>query len=176
MKENKQKKPKLSKILAIIGCLLLAISGIFLILGFVSFNMGLFACGGFLLLIGVVVAAAGFRPYFTKLGAKIGKETLDYAGDDISAVGVRGVEVAEPVINKGMDVITPNVENIVRSVRKDSSGTTSKVRHCTECGAEMGQNESFCSKCGKKQANVCECGHTNDSTDKFCGNCGKPLK
>lgn len=140
---------------------------------------GILLCFGgfFVTMIGVGVTCVGLQPYITKVGAKMEKETLDYAGGDISAVGVRGIEVAEPIINKGVDVIAPNVEKVVRSAKNGVSGTTnSKGSHCTECGAKMEQNEAFCSNCGKKHANVCECGHTNDVNDKFCGKCGKPLK
>lgn len=140
---------------------------------------GILLCfgGGVVIMIGIGVTFVGLQPYITKVGAKMEKETLDYAGGDISAVGVRGIEVAEPIINKGVDVIAPNVEKVVRSAKNGVSGTTnSKGSHCTECGAKMEQNEAFCSNCGKKHANVCECGHTNDVNDKFCGKCGKPLK
>lgn len=178
-KEKKKMSPKISRRFIIIGAIVIAIGLLLIGLGFGMPDVGIGLCvgGGVVMMIGIAVTWTGLTPYMIKLGAKIQKETLDYAGHDISAVGVRGVEVAEPIINKGVDVIAPNVEKVVRSAKNGVSGTTnSKGSHCTECGAKMEQNEAFCSNCGKKHANVCECGHTNDVNDKFCGKCGKPLK
>ena len=175
-KEKKKMSPKISRRIIIIGAIVIAIGLLLIGLGP---GVGIELCvgGGFVIIIGIAVTLTGLTPYMIKLGAKIQKETLDYAGDDISAVGVRGVEVAEPIINKGVDVVEPNVEKVVRSAKNGVSGTTNKKgSHCTECGAKMEQNEAFCSNCGTKHANVCECGHTNDVNDKFCGKCGKPLK
>lgn len=145
----------------------------------ISLAPGIALCFGGVVVInvGLIFIFEGLSPFLLKLGAKKEKELLDYAGDDIAAVGVREVEVAEPIINKGVDVIAPNLEKISRSVRKGSSEAKSnKGKYCTKCGKKMDENEAYCGECGTKCANVCECGHANDLSSKFCGKCGKPLE
>lgn len=142
-------------------------------------TIGILLCfGSFAVLaVGFIFAGRGLTPYVSKIDAKLGKETLDYAGDDISAAGVKMVEVSEPIINKGVDVIASNIEKISRSTKKVGSNTKdNKVNHCIKCGKKMDVDEAYCRKCGTKHVNVCECGQTNDSDDMFCGKCGRPLK
>ena len=114
--------------------------------------------GGFISLFSLVPIFLGLRPFIMKVGAKMHKETLDYAGDDISAAGVKTIEVAQPVIEKGAEVITPIIGNVAESIseginkgKRVSTGNSNKF--CSNCGAEVNKKNKFCSNCGTKIAN-----------------------
>lgn len=133
-----------------------------------------------LLIIGIFVSAIslipvfiGLSPYITKATFKLKKETLDYAGQDISEVGMKGINLVKPVVKKGVDeIITPNVGSIVNSVKNPNH--TAKT--CPYCGDVVDADEVFCSNCGKQLKIKCpECEYLNSSANKFCKKCGKEL-
>lgn len=51
-------------------------------------------------------------------------------------------------------------------------------RHCTSCGAAVGETDKFCSGCGQKLATTAfcpSCGGKVGADDKFCSSCGQKL-
>ncbi|MBE5735413.1 MAG: hypothetical protein E7361_03100 [Clostridiales bacterium] len=167
---------KRSKKLMIIGGILFVIGLVITIIGFTSvFNMkpsmentgfGL----SFLVMIGFVVLGAGLicffigvTPHMTKGMLGIHKETLDYVGDDITAVGEKTIDIMEPIAKKSAKVATPIIsdfaESVVSGIRKGVTGeddaktnttTRSRQKHCTECGEKINAGDKFCAGCGKK--------------------------
>ena len=105
--------------------------------------------GGFVGMIGLVPLILGARPFFIKVGAKMTKETLDYAGDDISAVGEKVVDVAKPVVNKGAEVLTPIVGNMAESISSGINKGKAKLI-CPNCKKKIDEDSAFCPKCGYK--------------------------
>ena len=52
------------------------------------------------------------------------------------------------------------------------------MKTCSYCGAQIADDSSFCTECGKecKQGNACpHCGELVNDDDSFCQNCGKSL-
>mgnify|MGYP000186290210 CR=1 FL=1 len=138
--------------------------------------------GVVVLAFGLWGAMIGLSPFIIKTGVKLQKETLDVAGKDISELGVQTIDVAEPimvrgaqVVGKGVATITPSVVNAIHSAK--NGGEAQQAGHtCVACGAKIKENASFCSKCGAKQKIVCECGNENKASDTFCEKCGKKLQ
>lgn len=94
---------------------------------------------------GMISLMFGTIPFITKMKAKVTKETLDYAGEDISKAGVKIVEVATPIINKGAEVVKPIVADISSEIK-----TQNEHNFCAECGSKINSNDNFCPTCGKK--------------------------
>ena len=51
---------------------------------------------------------------------------------------------------------------------------------CEKCGAEINENDNFCSNCGEEvktpEENICgKCGAEINEGDKFCSNCGEKV-
>lgn len=114
----------------------------------------------FILMAGVTVTIVGARPYLTKLGLKHKKETLDYAGKDMTDVGTKVVDIAAPVVNKVTEDITvptmskvadgvviPAVEKIKKSAKNDDSSKA----FCRHCGKSILADSKFCNHCGQEQ-------------------------
>ncbi len=130
---------------------------------------------------GISLLSFGLRPFITKVHMKVTKETFDYAGKDISDVGVTGVEIAKPVIEKSADTVAPALAKIVGQSANAIAPAFAKIKgenakYCTKCGTRIESGKAFCSNCGEKVQNVCKyCGEINDKDDNFCGKCGKKL-
>ncbi len=130
---------------------------------------------------GISLLGFGLRPFITKAHMKVAKETFDYAGKDISDVGVTGVEIAKPVIEKSADTVAPAFAKIVGQSANAIAPAFAKIKgtnakFCSKCGAKIQDGKAFCSNCGNKVQNVCKyCGAVNDLDDNFCGKCGKKL-
>ncbi len=133
-------------------------------------NIFIIVIGAPIAFAGIALTIFGARPYLAKFAAKTGKETLDYVGEDISAVGVKAVEVVEPVIEKGSEVIGPAIGNIVGDIAKGikqatkdtnseptkaspaskTSSSTSARRFCGYCGYKVTEKHRFCPNCGER--------------------------
>lgn len=100
---------------------------------------------------GVVVLGVGLKPYITKFVLKHKKETLDYAGEDMTNIGNTMVDIGAPVINKAMDsVVVPTVSKIKGAVG-DTPKQTNDQTYCKYCGELIDGDSKFCNKCGKEQ-------------------------
>ena len=100
---------------------------------------------------GLVVLIVGLKPYITKFVLKHKKETLDYAGEDMTNIGNAMVDIGAPVINKAMDsVVVPTVSKIKGAV-SDTPKTTNNQTYCKHCGKLIDEDSKFCNKCGKEQ-------------------------
>ena len=107
--------------------------------------------GAIISFISLAPIGIGLTPFFTKMGAKMRKETLDYAGEDISAAGVKTVEVAKPIIEKGGEVVTPIIGNIVGASANAIENAKSKnTRICKLCNSKVNSQDIFCPKCGNR--------------------------
>lgn len=100
---------------------------------------------------GLSVLVFGLKPYITKLFLKHKKETLDYAGEEMTNIGNTMVDIGSPVINKAMDsVVVPTVSKIKGAV-SDASKDKDEQIYCKHCGKLIGKDSKFCNKCGKEQ-------------------------
>lgn len=109
--------------------------------------------GIFVAFFGLPCLFIGLRPFIMKMGAKMHTETLDYAGKDISEAGVKTIDVAKPVIEKGAETITPVVGNLAGTVAEAiSSGVSSGKAKliCPHCKKKVPEDSVFCPKCGER--------------------------
>ena len=109
--------------------------------------------GMFVAFFGLPCLFIGLRPYIMKMGAKMHTETLDYAGKDISEAGVKTIDVAKPVIEKGAETITPVIGNLAGTVAEAiSSGVSSGKAKliCPHCKKKVPEDSVFCPKCGER--------------------------
>lgn len=109
--------------------------------------------GVFVAFFGIPFLFIGLRPFIMKMGAKMHTETLDYAGKDISEAGVKTIDVAKPVIEKGAETITPVVGNLAGTVAEAistgvSSGKAKLI--CPHCKKKVPEDSVFCPKCGER--------------------------
>lgn len=178
---EKAKKLKISKIISIIGAIIIAVGIAILIVGIIKYkeakaaydewhnawwNDGtatindapstfpwLAILGGFVTFFGLSVLFVGLRPYLFKMAAKMHKETLDIAGKDLSEAGIKTFEVAEPVVKKGAEVITPVIGNLAETVSEAVSTGISKGKAkliCPHCKKQISEDCVFCPKCGER--------------------------
>jgi len=100
---------------------------------------------------GLGVLVVGLKPYITKFVLKHKKETLDYAGEDMTNIGNAMVDIGAPVINKAMDsVVVPTVSKIKEAV-SDTPKKTNNQTYCKHCGKLIDEDSKFCNNCGKEQ-------------------------
>ena len=77
---------------------------------------------------GLAILVVGLKPYITKFVLKHKKETLDYAGEDMTNIGNAMVDIGAPVINNAMDsVIVPTVSKVKEAVSDTSKKLTIKL-------------------------------------------------
>ena len=199
---GKKVSPKISKIILTIGITILVIGIVLIILGIVQQNelkqaydewhqkwfyehtatlnekpsqvSVVLIVGIFVSVISFVPIFMGATPFIAKTAFKLQKETLDYAGEDMTAVGMKGIDVAKPVVKKGVDeIIAPSVGAIVNSIKDPNA--SEKI--CPNCGDKMDSDEEYCSNCGQKLKNQCpQCGCLNSAKNKFCKKCGNKLQ
>ena len=153
---------KLSTILLIVGAVLLVV-GIVLDVLAESFidtdnlfesNIQAFdimsTFGWVAIVAGLIMMFVGALPYIVKLFAKLGKETLDTAGEDIKEVTTKGVETFTPATQKTIKVFK---DAIVDKTADEKTQEEQKEVYCRYCGAKIDTDAKFCSNCGKEQDN-----------------------
>lgn len=108
------------------------------------FQIGL--CG-FIIFFGIIILAFGAKPYLTKFALRHTKETLDYAGDDITDVGKKVVDIGAPIINSAVDkVATPAIKKIKTAIDNQENNQI----YCEHCGRKCNATDVECSNCGAK--------------------------
>ena len=124
---------KKTTILKIVGFSMLGLSALLIFLGAVVFrdrswdhfawkpNFLLFASGLFLGVFSLSFIIVGFTPQITKFQAKIHKETLVYASEDIKGTTAKSAETIIPAI-------TPSIKNAVYEIKGISSDSPKKTR------------------------------------------------
>ncbi len=136
---------KKSKKMMIIGGILLAIGIVITVIGFNNvmntsigegFGSVFFVFIGFAFDgAGLICLSIGVMPHLTKGMMKIHKETLDMAGDDITAMGENMVDIEAPVMKKRAKVMTPIVEDMAEAVSSGiKKGLKGEEKFCTNCG------------------------------------------
>lgn len=155
-KANKNKKT--SKICLIVGFVLLGIGAVLMILGLVVFREPFGSStipNTALLMIGFGICGSslfafmfGAVPYLAKLNAKLSKEALDYAGDDIAEAGKKAVDVAAPIADKAADVMSPAIAKTAKTIK---DATKEDMKYCKHCGDVIDADSKFCKSCGKEQ-------------------------
>ena len=102
---------------------------------------------------GGCLIVSGAKPYIIKLKMKKKMETLDYAGDAMTEVGKKVVDIGAPVINKAVDdVVAPTVKKIKEAVVSDKEEVgKQKQIYCKHCGYKIDIKSKFCQHCGKEQ-------------------------
>jgi len=179
-KEKKKISKKTSKTFLIIGSILLAVGIAALIVSIIFLKQAENSWWGnpkadlpdpifvflsaVIIMIGITFFSIGLTPYKTKVGAKLAKETMDYAGEDLAKVGEKNAEIATPAIEKVTKTIVSSKDNVQKKIK------------CPYCGEEVDQDQAFCDECGKPLKKICpKCGKTNESDNKFCKYCGEKL-
>ena len=158
-------------VLRIVGPSIIALGGIFMLVGLMSFFSAL-GGGGFprlfwccfvgipLLFVGVVLTKFGFMGAIIRYQAgevaPVGKDTFNYMAEGTQA-GVRTVATAF------------------------ASGLHEKSKQgqlpCPACGRANDAHARFCDECGAVHSKICPaCGERNDGDAKFCHGCGKRLE
>lgn len=162
-------------VLRLIGPLVLATGGIFLIVGMVDFFHAfggggppkLFWCcfiGLPLLFFGFVITTAGFAGatarYMAGESAPVAKDTVNYLAKGTQ----ESVKTLATAVGEGLAAAGRGAEPIL-------------VR-CHKCNETNETNAKFCNRCGTalaKTAPCPACGELNDPDARFCDHCGKPL-
>lgn len=163
------------KVLRVLGLILVAIGGLFMIVGFVDFfgafgghgmptKFWCFFVGAPLLGLGTFCLKLGYLGAVTRYVAgevaPVGKDTLNYM-----ARGTRGSieEIAEAVGEGLREAGDPERAESVR---------------CRRCSTENDADARFCKSCGEPLARPkpCEsCGELNDPDAAYCDSCGTKL-
>ena len=173
--EQKKTNLKISKSLLAIGTVVFTLGFIFLIVSIISYKqaynqwhdawwnkhtadlndqptVAFIIISVFVTLAGLGVLISGATPYLTKFALKHRKETLDYAGKDMTDVGTKMVDIGAPVVNKAVDeVVLPAVEKVKESITNDGEDSNGKKLYCRYCGKQIVVDSRFCNHCGEKQ-------------------------
>ena len=173
--EQKKSNLKISKSLLAIGTFVFTLGCIFLIVSISSYNEeynqwhdawwndntadlndkptpAFIIISVFVTLAGLGVLISGASPYLTKFALKHRKETLDYAGKDMTDVGTKMVDIGAPVANKAIDeVVIPTVKKVKNSITDDGEDSSGKMLYCRYCGKQIAVDSKFCNHCGEKQ-------------------------
>jgi hypothetical protein len=164
------------KVLRLIGPLLLATGGVFMIVAFVDFARAMGSFGGPpklfwcffigmpLLWLGFVLSSAGFagaaQRYMAGETAPVAKDTVNYLADGTK----ESVKTLATAAGEGF-----------------ASGTglaKAVLVRCHKCNETNEANAKFCKSCGAALAKMkpCpSCNELNDPDARFCDHCGKPL-
>lgn len=106
----------------------------------------------FVTLAGLGVLICGATPYLTKFALKHHKETLDYAGKEMTDVGAKMVDIGAPVANKTVDeVVLPTVEKVKKSIANGGEDSSEGKLYCRYCGKQIVADSKFCNYCGNEQ-------------------------
>lgn len=157
--------------LRVSGPLVLAVGGIFMVIGLVSFFSAfggggpprLFWCcfvGMPLLAVGTAITKFGFMGAIVRYQAgevaPVGRDTFNYMAEGTKD-GVRTVATA------------------AASGLRDTSNQA-QLR-CSSCGHSNDANAKFCDECGAALSKLCpSCAKRNDGDAKFCSGCGSLLE
>lgn len=159
-----------------VGPLVLAVGGIFMLIGFVDFarSMGrfgepptLFWCffiGMPLLWLGFVLTSAGYAGaaarYMAGESAPVAKDTVNYMADGTK----ESVKTLATAVGEGLAAA--------------GSGAKQVLVRCHKCNVTNEADAKFCKSCGTglaKTAPCRACNELNDPDARFCDHCGKPL-
>lgn len=173
--EQKKTNLKISKSLLTIGSVVFVLGIIFLIVSSVSYSQAydqwhdawwyehtadlhdkptpvFITVSVVVTLAGLVILISGAKPYLTKFALKRHKETLEYAGKDMTDVGTKMVDIGAPVANKAIDeVVLPTVKKVKNSITDDEADSSEKMLYCRYCGKQIAVDSKFCNHCGEKQ-------------------------
>lgn len=173
--EQKKTNLKISKSLLAIGTVVFTLGFILLIVSIISYNqaydqwhdawwnkhtadlndqptIAFIIISVFVTLAGLGILISGAKPYLTKFALKHHKETLEYAGKDMTDVGTKMVDIGAPVANKTVDeVVLPAVEKVKNLVTNDGADSSGKKLYCRYCGKPIAADSKFCNYCGEKQ-------------------------
>lgn len=160
---DQEKHNATKKKLKILGFCLLAIGGIFTVIGFISFFSAFGGNGAprffWCAFIGLPMLAGGAMV-----------TTLAYKQEISRFVKNESV----PVINEASEEIAPAIRNVASAVKDGIDGENENF--CPACGASNNEENSFCGKCGKALKKTCpKCGKSAPADNAFCGNCGEKL-
>ena len=166
---------KISKSLLTIGSVVFVLGIIFLISSIISYNqaydewhdawwyehtadlndqptVAFIIISIFVTLVGLGILISGAKPYLTKFALKRHKETLEYAGKDMTDVGTKMVDIGAHVANKAIDeVVLPTIEKVKNSTTDDGEDSNGKMLYCRYCGKQIAVDSKFCNHCGEKQ-------------------------
>lgn len=158
--KNQPQNKKVSSVFIIIGSIVIGIGLIFAIWGFIKVANFMSSgdmpwplfIGMPMFMFGLMLLLVGLRPKIAKLNAKLYNETLDVAGDEIKEAGMNTIDLAAPVVDKAVDSITPNITQIVKSVKDGvSEEKTEDTMYCKHCGKLIDADSKFCKHCAKEQ-------------------------
>ena len=159
-------------LLRIAGPIILAVGGLFMLVGLVSFfsafgaGMGpprffwCFFVGMPLLFVGVVMTNFGYMGaifrYQAGEVAPVGKDTFNYMADGTQP-GVRTIAAA---IGAGL-----------------AEGANREKTNCPKCEHANDLEARFCHECGAAITKTCvSCGRVNEGDAKFCNGCGSRME
>ena len=164
-------------LLRVVGPLVVAIGGIFMIVGMVDFfsAMGsfgppkLFWCffvGMPLLFVGGVMCSYAF----------MGSVSRYVAGEEVPVVK----DVTNYVVAGAKDSIRDVAAAVGEGFRSGAAGTATAApaRRCAKCHADNEPSANFCKSCGAPLARTkpCPaCGKLNAADARFCDHCGKAV-
>ncbi len=153
--------------LRVVGPLVLAVGGLFMLVGLGSFfsSFGsfepprLFWCcfvGMPLIAVGIAMSQFGFMGAITRYQAgeiaPVGKDAFNYVADGTK----QGVQTVATAIGAGF-----------------AAGSSGGKVKCPLCGHSNDQDAKFCNDCGAAISKTCTtCGSINDGDAKFCDGCG----
>ena len=136
------KKPKHFLILKIIGFIALGLTILGFVLTFTGFGdheSNNFMIGGFITSFGffatVICLVSGFRPEITKMATKSAKYIQEENKEDLTEIASTTADITGEAVTK-----------TVKAIKKGTKNTM----FCKYCGAEIGEDFKFCSKCGKE--------------------------
>ena len=146
MEENNKNKSKGKKVCKILGPILLGVSSALIISGICTFSMIripiLFMLGMMCLPAGFVVTMIGYLHSIHKGLAssviQIQKDIITENKDDLTEMASASADINEPFVRK-----------TAAAAREGWKGET-KSTHCNNCGAQINDEQKYCSYCGNK--------------------------
>lgn len=78
-------------------------------------NFFLLVLGGALTMFSLALWFMSFSPQITKMSVQLHSETLDVAGKDIQEMASKSIDLAEPIMAKGVDVTEPYVKRVTKT-------------------------------------------------------------
>ena len=175
-KEYENRYQGTTRVLKIVGWILLIVGIICFITGIGSFFASMasfgsegfempkffFLCflGGPAIIGGIVCLSLGYR-----------RKMMDYAAS-------QAAPVAKDFTNYMLDETGDSIANIANKISSKRNEPIEGVtgNKCARCGFINPANAKFCSKCGAPITKICSyCGAENDDGAKYCNSCGKPL-
>lgn len=154
-----------------IGPLLIAVGGVFMAVGLISFfsAFGSFAPPKYFWCCFVGIPLLGVGLMITKFA---------YMGAMMRYVAGESAPVAKDTINYVASGTREAVRGVAGAIREGLSGEGEATVRCAECDEENDAGARFCNQCGGQLATTSQCrscGTKNDPTARFCDNCGQSL-